>query len=133
MSVVTSKCAWRRRLLVALFLLVPGASVFAQGGPFTLPSVTPMLGGARPWVPGRIGPVRLRLGLAPDLLTNAGERPHPVASPRSGALRAPTVTCPMPVVRRDSSAVPLMPRLDPPVGDRSGVNVPSCRNPLDAR
>ncbi len=57
----------------------------------------------------------------------------PASSPAESAPSLSSmVTCPMPVVRRDSSAVPTMPRVNPPLTESGGVTIPSCRNPLDA-
>ena len=133
--------AWLGLLLVA----IPSTPALAQRSPFTLPSAAGVFGSGRPREPVRFAPRLLRLGLAPDMRTEVPwpQRPSFTREPRV-VVRTPTdaafsrasvpvVSCPMPVVRRDTSAVPAMPRLDAPDRDPGGVVVPSCLNSLDPR
>ena len=136
--------AWMGVLLVAIL----STPALAQRGPFTLPAAARVFGGGRPLEPVRLAPFRLRLGLAPDARTDVRDLPWPqnppltrgasvvVRTPSDAVLsrgHMPAVSCPMPVGRLDSSAVPVMPRLVSPSRDLGGVAVPSCPNPLDPR
>lgn len=145
MSLVATNGGWSRAALLALLMLLPGTHAVAQGRPFTLPSVTDALGSPARQLALEVPPMRLRFGVAQDDQVDEQALLRPFPSSNRGApvrIRAPfqavaaptresMVECPMPVVRRDSSAVSAMPRLDPPLGDTGGVTVPSCRNPLD--
>ena len=136
--------AWMGVLLVA----ISSTPALAQRGPFTLPAAARGFGSGRLLEPVRLAPFRLRLGLAPDAQTDVRDLPWPqspsltrgaslvVRTPTDAALSRGHMTaasCPMPVVRLDSSAVPVMPRLVSPSHDLGGVAVPSCPNPLDPR
>jgi hypothetical protein len=142
MSMVTFDGWLRGASLLALLMILPDARAEAQGRPFVLPSVTDTLGSPARQLVLQVPPVRLRLGLAQDDQSYAQDLLRPAPSLVHSAPRlmpaaflseeAPMVTCPMPVVRRDSSSVPVMPRLNAPLSDSGGVTIPSCRNPLDA-
>ena len=136
--------AWMGVLLVA----ISSTPALAQRGPFSLPPAARGLGSGRPLEVGRLAPFRLRLGLAPEAPTDVRDTPWPqrpsrtrgpnvVVSTLTDAVPSrgymPAVSCPMPVVRLDSSAVPVMQRLVSPSRDLGGVAVPSCPNPLDLR
>ncbi len=136
--------AWLGVLLVA----ISSTPALAPRRAFTLPSAAGLFGSVRPLEPVRSAPLRLRLGLAPDMQTDVRDvqwPPRPsftrearvvVRAPTDAAFSrgsVPVVLCPMPVGRRDTSAVPTMPRLDAPDRDPGGVVVPSCVNSLDLR
>ena len=141
MSVAMRSGARRYATLIALCLLVPGTAAWAQHGALTLRPLKVTFDGKLERATESAAPVQLRLRIPPDFAAYAGTLPRlalsagnvaSIPSPAGPTTPlADAVTCPMPVARRDSSAVPTMPRHDPPVGDRGGVTVPSCRNPLD--